>query len=272
MNLRTESVIFSGNKEQYGGPEGATKVVDEVNPMSKRSSLVYVSDFTEDSDNVHEEEGGQKNISEGESIEAASSAAIEEEVSKEPAKKRKSDFNVKPSDEIQDEIEHFDEKVALLKVKLDFENIEEEKVVKAVMVGLVEEGFSHCKGMGDLADALENERRDDENCLQQIVHQERENTRGPVDKDIEDHTRKSLEDKTENHSTDLGNGRNNNTCITLGVEMNAIAQDIKDDVVLKNSQKQAHHGHVEEHSQRQTDIIMIRKSKRQLRRKKSSWP
>merc|ERR1719403_664564 len=244
--------------------------------MARRSRLVYVSDFTEDSDNVHEEEGGQKNICGGESIEAASSATIEvgleEEVSKEPAKKRKYDFNVKPSDEIQDEIEHFDEKVALLKAKLDFENIEEEKVVKAVMVGLVEDGFSHCKGMGDLADALVDERRDDENCLQQIVHQEGGNTRGPVDKDIEDHTRKSLEDKTENHSTDLGDRRNNNTCVTLGVEVNAIAQGMKDDVVLKNNQKQAHHGHVEEHSQRQTDTIMIRKSKRLLRRKKSSWP
>merc|ERR1712013_915715 len=291
VNLRAESVIFSGNKEQCEGLEGAIKVVDEVNPMAKHSSLVNVSDFTEDSDNVHEEEGGQKNICEGESIEAASSATIEvdleEEISKEPAKKRKSDFNLKPSDEIQDEIEHFDEKVALLKAKLDFENIEEEKVVKAVMVGLVEEGFSHCKGMRDLADALEDERRDDEKCFQQIVHQEGGNTRGPVDKDIEDHTRKSLEDKTENHSTDLGDRRNDNTCVTLGVEMNAIAQDIKDDVFLKNSQKQAGHSHVEGHSQKhadnvhghekeyiqkQTDTIMIRKSKRQLRRKKSSWP
>merc|ERR1719447_490310 len=135
------------------------------------------------------------------------------------------------------------------------------------MVGLVEEGFSHCKGMGDLADASENEWRDDENCLQQIVHQDGGNTRGPVDKVIEDHTRKSLEYKTEHHSTDLGDRRNNNTCVTLGVEMNAIAQGIKDDVVLKKTQKQADnvHGHVEEHTQRQTDTLMIRKSKRQLR-------
>merc|ERR1719403_601386 len=170
--------------------------------MARRSRLVYVSDFTEDSDNVHEEEGGQKNICGGESIEAASSATIEvgleEEVSKEPAKKRKSDFKVKPSDEIQDEIEHFDEKVALLKAKLDFENIEEKKVVKAVMVGLVEEGFSHCKGMGDLADALVDERRDDEKCPQHIVHQEKGNTSKADEMDVEDHTRESPENKTEN--------------------------------------------------------------------------
>jgi len=276
VNLRAESVIFSGNKEQCEGLEGAIKVVDEVNPMAKHSSLVNVSDFTEDSDNVHEEEGGQKNTCEGESIEAASSATIEvgleEEVCKEPAKKRKSDFNVKPSDEIQDEIEHFDEKVARLKAKLDFENIEEEEVVKAVMVGLVEEGFSHCKGMGDLADALVDERRDDEKCTRHLVHQEGGNTSKADETDIEDHTRESPENKTENHSTDLGDRRNNNTCKTLGVEVNAIAQGMKDDVVLKNNQKQAHHGHVEEHSQRQTDTIMIRKSKRLLRRKKSSWP
>merc|ERR1712013_133804 len=92
VNLRTDFVNLSENQEQCKGPEGAIKAVDEVNPMAKRSSLVYVSGFTEDSDNVNEEEDGQKNICEGESIEAASSATIEvdleEEISKEPAKKR----------------------------------------------------------------------------------------------------------------------------------------------------------------------------------------
>ena len=64
-------------------------------------------------------------------------------------------------------------------------------MVKAVMVGLVEEGFSHCKGMGDLADALVDERRDDEKCPQHIVHREGGNARGST------RTLKTTQEKTQ---------------------------------------------------------------------------
>ena len=40
--------------------------------------------------------------------------------------------------EVRDEIEDFDEKVALVKAKLDLENSEEAKAVEAVMAGLKE--------------------------------------------------------------------------------------------------------------------------------------
>ena len=131
----------SAHMRNEGDAEEVSANIESVPDLSfKSSSLVYVSDFTEDSDNVHEaderKEGGNKeqkiknrilNIP----IRATDQAALENE---------SLDRKVQPK-EVRDEIEDFDEKVALVKAKLDLDSSEEAKAVEAVMAGFNEKYF-----------------------------------------------------------------------------------------------------------------------------------
>jgi len=146
-----ESECHMRNKGDVGEVAGGVKFVPDLSFKNKMSSLVYVSDFTEDSDNGHENIGETREGDDKEQgINLISNTLIgatkNDALNMTALENESLDTKLQPTD-VRDEIEDFDEKVARVKAKLDLENSEEAKAVEAVMAGLKEKysQWGHCE-------------------------------------------------------------------------------------------------------------------------------
>ena len=143
-----KSVQYGGHLRNDGDADEEEAAIPGLS--FKSSSLVYVSDFTEDSDNVHADDGRRGGYKEQEMKNCISTPPIgatnNNTLDKTALENESMDTRVNPT-EVRDEIEDFDEKVALVKAKLDLENSEEARAVEAVMAGL-KERYSESRGLG----------------------------------------------------------------------------------------------------------------------------
>ena len=186
------SVQYGDFTRNEGDAEEVSAGIELAPDLSfKSSSLVYVSDFTEDSD-VHEEdverrEGGIKDSEFGDRIQnSPNGGTITKDILEKDALENESLDSKLDTTEVRDEIEDFDEKVALVKAKLDLENSEEAKAVEAVMAGLNEE-----KSKPKDAARIEDGKADDdekvvvEKHIQECIESVIEQGRGDMEGDVE---------------------------------------------------------------------------------------
>ena len=273
VDVQEESVQSGcrvSNEERAGEVSAGVEFVPDLS--FKSSSLVYVSDFTEDSDNVHEDnregrEGGDRDqeirnrISQigAANNDALNMAALENE---------SLDKKLEPT-EVRDEIEAFDEKVARVKAKLDLENSKEAKAVEAVMAGLKEK-YSQSGGVARCEDGqVENEEKvvvgkHVHECVKSVIimpHAKdmnvvEANTEAPgrlesreVDAGLEDGKKVDDQEEVERHVQE---------CIESVIEQGRgnLVQALEDDA----------EGHIQEGG---VDVGHI--AKRKLRRQRCSW-
>jgi len=158
---KEESECHTRNKENASEVAASIEFVPDLS--FKSSSLVYVSDFTEDSDNGHENIGETREGDDKEQgINLISNTLIgatkNDALNMTALENESLDTKLQPTD-VRDEIEDFDEKVARVKAKLDLENSEEAKAVEAVMAGLKEK-YSQSGGVGHCEDGkMEDEQK-----------------------------------------------------------------------------------------------------------------
>jgi len=187
VNKQEESAQHGGSTRNGGDTEEVSAGMEFVPDFSfKSSGLVYVSDFTEDSD-IHEEDGERGKGSSKEidnkdhSQNAQNEATIKDVLDKAALKNGSLDSKVDPTG-VKDDIEDFDEKVALVKAKLDLENSEESKVVEAAMAGLNDQ-HSSSEGVARIQDGEADDAEEVvvEKHIQECIESVIEHGRGDID-------------------------------------------------------------------------------------------